>query len=176
NGAWTNATGATANLLCFKCHLKAAYSGSTNSGRTSGFYGSSGGMGGGGNLHNYHVARIGKELRCTWCHVAVPHGWKNKSLLVNLNDVGAEAGQSGSKEVAIYGSADNYTQEPYYYKAKNKIVSFATSGNWSASNCGSAGKTGANLIANSQGGTSNNTRTGGCMMGGWMGSTCYNPP
>ncbi|MHB1590156.1 MAG: hypothetical protein ACYCTW_01275 [Sulfuricella sp.] len=171
NGAWTNATGATANLLCFKCHLKAAYSGSTNSGRTSGFSNSSY-----GNLHNYHVGRIGKELRCTWCHVAVPHGWKNKSLLVNLNDVGAEAGQSGSKEVAISGSSYYYTQEPYYYMAKNKIVNFKASGNWSSSDCGSAGKTGTNLIAGS-GGLSNNTSTGGCFgPSGWMRNTCYSPP
>jgi len=171
-GAWTDATGSNASLLCFKCHVKAVYSGSTNSGQRTGFYGSQ------GNLHNYHVGRVGQELRCTWCHVAVPHGWKNRSLLVNLNDVGAEAGQSGSKEVAIASSGDYYTQQPYYYKAKNKIVSFAASGNWSSSNCGSAGKTLAsgNLIANSQGGTSNSTKTGGCGGFGWMGATCTNPP
>ena len=47
--------------------------------------------GGQGNLHAFHVDKI-ERLRCTWCHVAVPHGWKNKALLVNLNDVGPEVG------------------------------------------------------------------------------------
>ena len=108
--------------------------------------------------------------------MAVPHGWKNRSLLVNLNDVGAEAGQSGSKEVSINSDDDYYTKEPYYYMAKLKIASFATSGNWSSSNCGSVGKTGANLIPNSQGGTSNNTYAGGCGGMVWMGPTCTNPP
>lgn len=182
-GNWTDTTGADSNLLCFKCHNKANYSGSSNAGRTSGFYDGSSGK---GNLHNYHVNRLGRELRCTWCHVAIPHGWKNKALLVNLNDVGEEAGQgvSSSKEVNIRknqvdccgpgkGTADYYSQEPYYFKAKLKIVSFATSGNWSASNCGSANKTSTNLITNTNGSsTGNDTNTGK----NWMTNTCYNPP
>ena len=45
-----------------------------------------------GNLHAFHTDKI-ERIRCNWCHVAVPHGWKNKALLVNLNDVGEEAGQ-----------------------------------------------------------------------------------
>ena len=59
---------------------------SADSGGSSGFGGSRD-----ANLHIYHADRIG-EVRCSWCHVAVPHGWKNKALLVNLNDVGPEAG------------------------------------------------------------------------------------
>ncbi len=174
-GAWTNATGATANLLCFKCHVKEVYSGNSNNNQRSGFYNADR-----GNLHNFHVGRLGKELRCTWCHVAVPHGWKNKALLVNLNDVGEEAGQGAgsSKEVAINSSSGNYTQQPYYYMAKNKIINFKASGNWLANDCGSAGKSGTGLttgiIPNSQGGTANNTSSGGC--GAWMGATCWNPP
>ncbi len=77
-GAWTDTGGSNANLLCFKCHAKANYAGSSDSGRKTGFYDGSTGK---GNLHNYHVNKIGKELRCTWCHAAVPHGWKNRSLL-----------------------------------------------------------------------------------------------
>jgi hypothetical protein len=170
-GNWTDNTGADPNLLCFKCHVKAVYSRGSGGGGRTGF--SSGGT----NLHNFHAGQVGKELRCTWCHVAVPHGWKNRSLLVNLNDVGEEAGQGkgSSKEVAISGNNSVYTQQPYYYKAKLKIASFATSGNWSDSNCGSAGKSGTGLttgIINGSTGSGNTTGTGK----GWMESTCSNPP
>jgi hypothetical protein len=173
-GQWTDTTGSNTNLLCFKCHVKAVYSGSSNSGQRTGFYDGSSGK---GNLHNYHVNRIGNELRCTWCHVAVPHGWKNRSLLVNLNDVGEEAGQGAgsSKEVATNGSSAVYTQEPYYFKAKLKIASFATSGSWAAGNCGSVGKSGTGLtngIINGSGGSGNTTGTGK----NWMTSTCSSPP
>ncbi len=174
-GEWADST-ATTNRLCLKCHDKANYVSASWGGRGWGGTAKSSGFSNGSytNLHQYHTSRVG-ELRCTWCHVLVPHGWKNKAFLVNLNDVGAEAGQSGSKEVAISGSSNYYSKEPYYFKAKNKIVNFKASGNWSASDCGSAGKTGANLIANSQGSTSNRTGTGGCGSG-WMGATCQNPP
>lgn len=173
-GTWDNVTGSDSNLLCFKCHNSSVYSSSSDSGQRTGFYDGSSGK---GNLHNYHVNRIGKELRCTWCHVAVPHGWKNRSLLVNLNDVGEEAGQGAgsSKEVATNGSSAVYNQEPYYYKAKLKISSFATSGSWAAGNCGSAGKSGTGLttgIINGSGGSGNTTGTGK----NWMTSTCNSPP
>jgi hypothetical protein len=98
--------------------------------------------------------------------------------LVNLNDVGEEAGQGAgsSKEVAINNNNGVYSKEPYYYKAKLKISSFATSGSWSASACGSAGKSGTTLtggiINNSGGGSTNTTGTGKS----WMTSTCSNPP
>lgn len=132
-GAWEDATGGTANLLCFKCHNANDYNSSTDQGRTSGFYG-----GGKGNLHNYHRNRIGRSLRCTWCHVAVPHGWKNKALLVNLSDVGPEVGLAVGTAIsdsAIVGS-NGYTKGPYYYKAYNKIKTFAVSGNWTIGDCG----------------------------------------
>ena len=151
------------NGLCFRCHASARYAG------TSGGTGFSGG--GRGDLHAYHRDKIG-SMRCNWCHVAVPHGWKNKSFLVNLNDVGAEAGQSGSKEVAISGSSANYSEGPYYRRAKLKIVTFAQNSSWSEGNCGSAGKAAGDRIPNSQGGTSNTGGTGK----DWMTSTCSNPP
>jgi hypothetical protein len=173
-GNWTDTTGSDANLLCFKCHNKSTYTSRNDTGRTTGFYDNSTGK---GNLHNYHVDRIGKELRCTWCHVAVPHGWKNKALLVNLNDVGEEAGQGvgSSKEVATSASGNVYSQQPYYFKAKLKVSSFASSGGWARENCGSAGKSGTGLttgIINGSGGSTNTTGTGI----NWMKSTCSNPP
>jgi len=178
-GVWSSGMGATgrdsgytANLLCFKCHDKANYTTRNDTGQKSGFYG-----GGKGNLHNYHIDRI-QKLYCTWCHTAVPHGWKNKALLVNLNDVGEEAGQGAgsSKEVSISGSSDYYSQEPYYLKAKLKVSSFASSGNWSDTNCGSRGKSGTTLtggrINSTNGQTGNTTGTGI----NWMKSTCSSPP
>lgn len=172
-GATGRDSGVTANLLCFKCHDQASYSTRSDSGRKTGFYDGSTGK---GNLHNYHVDRIGK-LSCTWCHVAVPHGWKNRSLLVNLNDVGEEAGLGvgSSKEVAINGNAGVYSKEPYYLNAKLKIASFATSGSWADTNCGSVNKSGTGLttgIINGSGGSGNTTGTGK----NWMTSTCNSPP
>jgi len=163
-GTWNkDVTDATA--ICMKCHDPV--SGST------GFYD---GTRGKSNLHDYHKNKIG-SLQCTWCHIAVPHGWKNKMLLVNLNDVGEEAGQGAgsSKEVAISASDSYYTQPPYYLEAKLKIRTFSPSGGWDYSNCGSAGKTGANLIPESKSSrTANNT---GNQLN-WMtgSSTCSGPP
>jgi len=167
-GGTTRDGGPTSNFLCFKCHDQSVYIGRNNSGQRTGFYD---GVRGKGNLHNYHSDKVGSVF-CTWCHVAVPHGWKNKMLLVNLNDVGAEAGQAGSKEVAINGDSGNYSNGPYYARAKLKVIQFSPSGNWDWDNCGSAGKSGADLIANSQGGTGNDTTAGI----DWMKSTCSSPP
>ena len=81
------------------------------------------------------------RLDCRWCHVAVPHGWKNKGLLVNLNDVGPEVGLAPGTQVRN-GTTAGYTNGPYYLNAMNKIVNFATSGNWDETDCGSAGPPG----------------------------------
>jgi len=157
-GNWSSSTGSgSPNDLCFKCHNYDDYTNPLNNSTTTGYCcgGGGGGRGGGrasGNLHAYHAGRIG-TIRCNWCHAAVPHGWKNKALLVNLNDVGPEGGFAGTgNEVSNSGG---YSNGPYYNNAMLKVVNFATSGNWSASNCGSAsGQTGRF----------------------WMRTTCSNPP
>jgi hypothetical protein len=87
----------------------------------------------------------------------VPHGWKNKALLVNLNDVGPEAGLPAGTEVNITSSAQTYTQGPYYLNAKLKIRNFAQSGTWSENDCGSA---------SGQSGIGRD----------WMRNVCENPP
>lgn len=128
-GTWSG----TANDLCFKCHDQNTYS-STNDTGSSGFC-----CDGRGNLHNYHRSQMG-AIRCMWCHVAVPHGWKNKALLVNLNDVGPEAGRTVGTEIQmIFTESDvrSYSQEPYYFRSRLKILNFRTSGNWTADSCGS---------------------------------------
>ncbi|WP_292932686.1 multiheme c-type cytochrome [Noviherbaspirillum sp.] len=128
-GAWTDTNGGNANLICFKCHAKANYTSRNDTGRKTGFYDRSTGK---GNLHNYHVDRIGRELRCTWCHIAVPHGWKNKAFLVNLNDLGPEVG----KTAGTAAPAGSYTNGPYYYKAVLRVTTFAKSGAWADTDCG----------------------------------------
>ena len=96
----------------------------------------------------------------------MPHGWKNKALLVNLNDVGPEAGQPGNAEWRMNANAHAFNQEPYYMNAKLKVRTFATSGNWTEANCGSAGS------ANTFGANANSTATGR----DWMNAVCTNPP
>jgi len=94
-------------------------------------------------------------LLCTWCHIAVPHGWKNKALLVNLNDIGPEvmcrqvdidvygivctkgleipAGSSVTKGVSRNNGYDN---PPYYINARLMLTRFNASGNWAEDDCG----------------------------------------
>jgi len=139
-GEWSATTGAatrdtqTPNGLCFKCHNPNTYANRNGSGGT-GFFNPSR-----GNLHALHTDKI-ERLRCSWCHVAVPHGWKNKALLVNLNDVGPEVGLPAGSQVRNNTSVP-YTNGPYYNNAVLKVRTFATSGNWNESNCGSAGAPG----------------------------------
>ena len=133
-GAWNRDTGSgNQSHLCFKCHDYSDYA--TKNGGNSGFGGSKD-----SNLHQYHADKIG-SMRCSWCHVAIPHGWKNKAFLVNLNDVGPEVGLPAGTQVRNRTSAA-YDNPPYYMRAVNKIRSFATSGNWSEGNCGSVGSPG----------------------------------
>ncbi len=136
-GPWNvNSKSNDSDLLCYKCHRQSTYSGATEA--RTGFYLTDVNKDG----HALHRDRItGNVFRCSYCHVAVPHGWKNKALLVNLNDVGPEVGEVAGTEKRINTSTP-YSKAPYYMKAKNKIKTFAKSGNWQGSNCGSKGGTG----------------------------------
>jgi cytochrome c553 len=156
-GTWDSTTGINAAGVCFRCHNRTNYATDVNEGDREGFESGWGGPDRDTNLHAFHAGDLGEPLRCTWCHIAVPHGWKNKALLVNLNDVGPEAGLAPGTEVPITGNAQSYTQGPYYLNAKLKILNFATSGNWQDSDCGSA---------SGQGGTGRD----------WMRNVCENPP
>ena len=142
-GTWSATTGTSdrsptaadiaANGLCFKCHAINRYADRNASG-------SSGFGSGSDNMHALHADRIGR-MRCSWCHVAVPHGWKNKAFLVNLNDVGPEAGLAAGTQVRNNTTAA-YNQGPYYMNAILKVRNFKASGNWTASDCGSSGAPG----------------------------------
>ncbi len=143
-GPWDeqHGTGDT-NGLCFKCHSYTVYATQQGENTASGF------GDGNNNWHGLHAKDVG-HMRCSWCHVAVPHGWKNKALLVNLNDVGPEAGLAPGTEVPEY-----YTQQPYYLNAINKIISFPRSGQWDKNDCGSRS---------------------GASGESWMKQVCDNPP
>jgi hypothetical protein len=157
--------------LCFKCHDFTQYADPNNTAPlNSGFQlgggggGGGGGMGGGGmcmggggmcmgmggmdggggvmnNLHIFHANQV-TNFRCNLCHVAVPHGWKNKNFLVNLNDVGPEGGFGGTGNQVRNNTTTGYVNGPYYNRASLKVASFAASGNWQPTNCGSAGAPG----------------------------------
>ncbi|NOX75550.1 MAG: hypothetical protein GXP17_02830, partial [Gammaproteobacteria bacterium] len=143
--------------LCFKCHDFNQYANPFPPVvQPSGFGGNGPCLGCGlgndsSNYHTFHALQV-SNFRCNFCHVAVPHGWKNKAFLVNLNDVGSEAGFPGPGNQVRNGTLDSpvsqragYTQGPYYNRAVLKIASFARSGEWQDSNCGSAGSPGNGL-------------------------------
>ena len=162
-GAWDSVTGdsdrgngaagKTGTVdLCFKCHDYNSYAlgeaaAALAGGVRTGFWTTDNG---GHDGHQLHVDRIlltnpaNKGTRCNWCHVAVPHGWKNKGLLVNLNDVGSEAGQVAGTQVRN-GVTTAYNAAPYYLNAVLKVINFKTSGNWTAADCGSPGAPGNGL-------------------------------
>jgi hypothetical protein len=165
-GLWNTSSGSgQGNTLCFKCHDQNSYTGGGDGG--TGFRTDR------GDGHTVHSSDDKMDrIRCNWCHVAVPHGWKNKALLVNLNDVGAEVGEVPGTQVAIGSSSATFNRGPYYRNAKLKIRNFRQNSNWSENDCGSSSAGGGPLIANSQGGTSNVTGSGG----DWMKDMCDNPP
>ena len=108
--------------LCMDCHQP-------------GTGGSTGATGFSPEGHN-HGADLDamKMAPCMNCHIAVPHGWKNKAFLVNLNCVGTETGRVGNCDVVGAGSWNNQTMPPYYYSARLTISSWQRSGTWTKSN------------------------------------------
>lgn len=136
-GSWNANTGTgQQDGLCFKCHRYDDYANSAtnNTPNTSGFrtatpVASTCAGETNVNLHTGHARCIPTGLRCVNCHVAVPHGWKNKALLVNLNDVGAEV--TGAPVVNVNGE----TNPPYYADAKLRISQFDLSGQWQKNSC-----------------------------------------
>jgi Doubled CXXCH motif (Paired_CXXCH_1) len=127
-GKYDAATGAgQADALCFKCHNASSYASKDGSG--TGFQTSDKGDG-----HAVHADRIDSGIKCNYCHVAVPHGWKNRGLLVNMNDVGPEAGLPPGTVVS-YPNKLGYTNGPYYRNAFLKVTSFPSGRTWSENNC-----------------------------------------
>lgn len=119
-GDWSLSTtqiGSLTNQICGNCHNPGG------SGGSSGFL--SNHKGGQGAMQN---------APCMFCHIAVPHGWRNKAFLVNLNCVGTEGGQAGN----CVKVSSNYTAKylpPYYNGAKIHVNTWARSGSWQESTC-----------------------------------------
>jgi len=68
---------------------------------------------------------------CNFCHIAVPHGWKNKAFLVNLDCVGTEVGlAAGCTSVT-----NNYTMAPYYVNARLRVTTWRSSNGWTETSC-----------------------------------------
>jgi hypothetical protein len=118
----SNASGGNSSgSICGRCHAPAD--------ATSGFAGSS---------EASHGWEVKASRHCTFCHIAVPHGWKNKAFLVNLNCVQGEGGTGYTSTCTAAGGSnatDEQTIAPYYYRAKLRITSWAKSGSWAKSNC-----------------------------------------
>lgn len=166
-GNWNDQTGEattnfgdeadTSNHLCFRCHDPKNYARGVLEPNAevvrSGFRRQIGGGGClqflGTNLHVGH-AQVVNNFRCTYCHIAVPHGWKNKVFLANLNDVGLEAELPPGTQVRYQGfpqsGTGRYYQGPYYLGSVLKVRSFARSGEWLDVNCGSAGAPGNAIV------------------------------
>ncbi|MBF0341821.1 MAG: hypothetical protein HQL95_12800 [Magnetococcales bacterium] len=133
-GGWSNATGSgQQGDLCFKCHNYNNYA--VKNSTQSGFCCEKD-----QNLHGYHADKIG-SMKCGWCHVAVPHGWKNKAFLVNLNDVGPEANKSAGTQMRNNTTA-TVNVAPYYLRSVLKVKTWKASGTWTAADCGSSGAPG----------------------------------
>ena len=138
-GTWDNETGAAGTAdtgICFKCHDAASYSAGSVV-KASGFSGTTGTMGAGCNvltnaainMHDGHQARVG-NLECTWCHTAVPHGWKNKQLLIDISTAGG----------STCAGVEPCTDAPYilegYLGGANTAVNWRASGEWTSADCG----------------------------------------
>ncbi len=88
------------NDICFNCHPETVYQSGANTLAGTGFSGS------GTNLHTSHriaASSFGSSTfgyRCVNCHTRVPHGYKNKGLIVVKGD-GApyEAGGTGQGKI-----------------------------------------------------------------------------
>lgn len=114
--------------LCTRCH-------DATSGR-SGFSGSKS-----TNLHAFHLGKSAWDerdvrIRCNYCHIAVPHGWKHKALLADTRTVGVEVGFA-SEAVAngSFSNGSSYTKGPYYMNSKLRVTTWKRAGNWEAADC-----------------------------------------
>ena len=120
SGGWDNTTtrlDTFSSHLCGNCHNPTGGAGGFSSGSEA----------------NHNSSK--KNIRpCMWCHVAVPHGWRNKALLVNMNCVGPEGGGSGCQSNVI-GDTANLTAPPYYIGARLRVKTWQTSTNWSENSC-----------------------------------------
>ena len=117
-GTWGDSTKLPdgSGSFCANCHKN------TNS---SGFFGN----------HRPDDKMGGEE--CMYCHIAVPHGWKNKAFLANLLCVGKEGGATTDcKSVGDYENYNAVIRAPYYNNSRLRVPTWKKSGSWSSAACG----------------------------------------
>ena len=136
-GTWDNETGTTGTQdsgICFKCHDWNEYANRNNNNpKLSGFRAPTNTMQCALNfdtinLHVGHAERIGADLECTWCHAAVPHGWKNKALLIDI-----------TTDSPTCNGVEPCTDAPYIlegYLGGGGAVTWKASGQWTSGDCG----------------------------------------
>lgn len=128
----TTGMSTTSGHLCFKCHSFTTYASETtkDNWRITGF------SDGSKNLHSYHVSR--KDVPCTGCHVAVPHGYKNKHLWVfgvsNSRSTPDPAPYNNHSVVKLDGS-NNYGLPSNMGADRGKTPDTIASGNWIKDDC-----------------------------------------
>ncbi|NMG44985.1 hypothetical protein GPA22_14755 [Aromatoleum toluvorans] len=110
--------------ICGRCH---------NPNANSGFDGSA--------TEASHSFTTKSSRPCMRCHIAVPHGWKNKAFLVNLECVGPEGGKGTGctpvgNDTAGGTSTSTETIAPYYNSAVLRIRTWQASGQWTETSCG----------------------------------------
>ncbi|HEY3326499.1 MAG TPA: hypothetical protein VGK14_04945, partial [Novimethylophilus sp.] len=118
----TSATGASPTAVCGRCHDPSG-NGGFNSGDA------------GHTTNSDHQAMA----RCQFCHIALPHGWKNKAFLVNLNCLGPEAGKPTGCTSAFGGTTGDTRQlwaAPYYNGALLRVSTWQSSTAWTETSCG----------------------------------------
>ena len=129
----------TDHHLCFKCHDRNVYGGGSWGGATANQTGFSGRSGSANkNLHNKHIDA--RNAPCYACHVAIPHGWKRRALLVF---------GTGDPDPVPYNAHWRFPINDSIYYGINSSVPLDTinSGDWSKADCHSASYTGSSGVA-----------------------------
>ncbi|AKU10212.1 hypothetical protein AzCIB_0307 [Azoarcus sp. CIB] len=114
----------TSGGICGRCH---------NPNANSGFDGSA--------SEASHSFTTKSSRPCMRCHIAVPHGWKNKAFLVNLECVGPEGGKATGCTPVGNNTTDGTSTSteniaPYYNSAALRIRTWQASGQWTETSCG----------------------------------------
>lgn len=135
--------------LCFNCHNSATYmaAGGDKDGDDDGDRGT-GFTDGDDNLHVWHASKFALgNWRCTMCHIAIPHGWKNKNFIADNQDnpsnsdqegLGPEAGgiNQNAGSSTFKGTERTYYNPPYYLHSLRLEWEIVRSRRWGKEPCG----------------------------------------
>lgn len=116
----------TDGTLCGRCHSPATATGG----------------GGFASGQGAHTINAHPSSSCMLCHIALPHGWKNKAFLVNLNCLGNEVPgyTPGCTPLEVPGDVRGYAKllaPPYYFYSVLRIRTWRKSTAWTQNACGS---------------------------------------